>query len=111
MDLPRKRVGRPSGMVFTPDELVLGTSHAQKFTDVNIPLAWKQQILENETSSERFARNFILAGKEKSCFFCKHMQNKTNTTTGWKTHMMSESHKKMEDLYFTSMYKRLLDLC
>jgi hypothetical protein len=104
MDLSRRRVGRPSGMVFTSEELVFGASQAKKFSDVNIPLTWKQQTLENETSSERFARNFIMAGNEKSCFFCKHMQSKTNSTTGWKSHMRSETHKKMEDLYFTSMY-------
>lgn len=95
MNSVRRRVGRPSGLVYTPANEQRMMARISIFRDSNVPLQLKLDTLLNESPEDRCLRNYLMAGKERLCVFCRGIRRGI-TPRSWRNHLFTEGHKERE---------------
>jgi hypothetical protein len=95
MENVRRRVGRPSGHVYSADERDRVMARTERLRDMTVTLEIKLAELHNEPVGERFTRNYLLAGCVRQCVFCPEIQA-VQIAQNWKAHLRLAVHMDRE---------------
>jgi hypothetical protein len=101
MELVRRRVGRPSGHVFSREDGDRMLTRIALLADVQVTLEEKLFVLAHECEEDRFTRNYLMANHVRQCIYCPEVRY-VMVPQNWKAHLRSGRHLSRERDYITS---------
>jgi hypothetical protein len=85
-----RRVGRPSGFVFSDIEREDALRITARWYSLSVPYEVKQDEIRTESLRSRLVRNYLRAGEVYSCYFCTHITHVR--CSAWHEHFKTNQH-------------------